>query len=48
MALCAFAGLRKGEAAGVQIGDIDFSLRRLKVSRQQQRNGDTFAIRLPK
>ena len=29
VALCAFAGLRKGEAAGVQVGDIDFSLRRL-------------------
>lgn len=48
VALCAFAGLRKGEAAGVQVGDIDFSLRRLTLSRQLQRDGDTFAVRLPK
>ncbi|GEP37510.1 hypothetical protein NPS01_11730 [Nocardioides psychrotolerans] len=48
VALCAFAGLRKGEGAGIQIGDIDFSRRQLAVSRQLQRDGDTFAIRLPK
>lgn len=48
VALCAFAGLRKGEAAGVQVGDIDFALRRLTVSRQLQRDGDTFVVRLPK
>lgn len=48
VALCAFAGLRKGEAAGVQGGDIDFSLRRLTVSRQLQRDGSTFVARLPK
>lgn len=48
VALCAFAGLRKGEAAGVQVGDIDFALRRLKVSRQLQRDGSTFVARLPK
>lgn len=48
VALCAFGGLRKGEAAGVQVGDIDFSLRRLTMSRQLQRDGDTFAVRLPK
>ena len=48
VALCAFAGLRKGEAAGVQVGDIDFALRRLAVSRQLQRDGDSFAVRLPK
>jgi integrase len=48
VALCAFAGLRKGEAAAVQVGDIDFSGRRLRVARQLQRDGDTFAIRLPK
>lgn len=47
VALCAFAGLRKGEAAGVQIGDIDLSLRRLTLSRQLQRDGATFAVRLP-
>ena len=48
VALCAFAGLRKGEAAGVQVGDLDFVRRQLTVSRQLQRHGDTFAIRLPK
>jgi integrase len=34
IALCAFAGLRLGEAAGVQLGDIDFLRRSLKVSRK--------------
>ena len=34
IALCAFAGLRLGEAAGVQLGDVDFLRRSLKVSRQ--------------
>lgn len=48
VALCAFAGLRKGEAAGVQVGDIDFIRRQLTVSRQLQRHGDTYAVRLPK
>ncbi|WP_319804511.1 tyrosine-type recombinase/integrase [Nocardioides malaquae] len=48
VALCAFAGLRKGEAAGIQVGDIDSSLRRLTVSRQLQRDGSTFVARLPK
>ena len=37
IALCAFAGLRLGEAAGVQLGDIDFLRKSLKVSRQVQR-----------
>lgn len=37
VALCAFAGLRKGEALGVQVADIDFLRRSLKVSRQVQR-----------
>jgi integrase len=48
VALCAFAGLRKGEAAAVQVGDIDLEPRQLTVSRQLQRDADTFAIRLPK
>ncbi len=48
VALCAFAGLRKGEAAAVQVGDIDVEARRLTISRQLQRDGDTFAVRLPK
>ncbi len=48
VALCAFAGLRKGEAAAVQIGDVDFLRRQLSVSRQLQRDGNTYAIRPPK
>ncbi len=46
--MCAFAGLRTGEAAAVQVGDIDFLRRQLKVSRQLQRDGTTYAVRLPK
>ena len=37
VALCAFAGLRRGEALGVQVGDIDFLGRKLRVTRQLQR-----------
>jgi integrase len=48
VALCAFAGLRKAEAAAVQVGDIDFLRRQLNVSRQLQRNGSEYAIRPPK
>jgi integrase len=36
LGLCAFAGLRLGEASAVQVGDIDFLRRTLKVSRQVQ------------
>lgn len=36
IALCAFAGLRRGEALGVQAGDIDFLGRTLRVARQLQ------------
>ena len=49
VALCAFAGLRLGEAAGVQLGDIDFLRKTLKVTRQVQRiNGGAVTIRPPK
>lgn len=49
IALCAFAGLRLGEAAGVQLADIDFLRRSLKVSRQVQRvNGGAIDVRAPK
>jgi integrase len=48
VALCAFAGLRKGEAAAVQLGDIDFLRRTLNLSRQLQRDGSTYVVRLPK
>jgi integrase len=37
VALCAFTGLRRGEALGVQVGDVDFLARTLRVSRQLQR-----------
>ena len=48
VALCAFAGLRLGEASGVQVGDIDFLRRELKVSRQIQRDGSGYKIAPPK
>jgi integrase len=48
-ALAAFAGLRLGEAAGVQVGDIDFLHRNLRVRRQVQRAGrGEVEIRPPK
>ena len=48
-ALCAFAGLRLGEAAGVQVGDIDSLRRTLTVARQVQRAGrGQVEIRPPK
>ncbi|WP_448071303.1 tyrosine-type recombinase/integrase [Georgenia yuyongxinii] len=49
IALCAFAGLRLGEAAGVQLGDVDFLRKTLKVYRQVQRlNGGEIDVRAPK
>ncbi|WP_242498004.1 tyrosine-type recombinase/integrase [Nocardioides glacieisoli] len=49
IALCAFAGLRLGEAAGVRLVDVDFLRRSLKVSRQVQRvNGGAIDVRAPK
>jgi integrase len=44
LGLCAFAGLRLGEAAAIQVGDIDFLRRTLQVTRQVQ-HGE---IRAPK
>ena len=45
IALCAFAGLRLGEAAGIQLGDVDFLRKSLKVSRQVQRvNGGAIEL----
>lgn len=37
VALCSFAGLRRGEALGVKVGDIDFLACTLRVTRQLQR-----------
>jgi integrase len=48
-ALAAFAGLRLGEAAAVQLGDVDFLRRTLQVTRQVQRGpGGTVVITPPK
>jgi len=49
IAVCAFAGLRLGEAAALQIDDVDFLRRELHVRRQVQRvAGGEVEIRLPK
>lgn len=47
--LCAFAGLRRGEAAAVKLDDVDFLRRTLSVSRQVQRaEGRGVEVRAPK
>lgn len=49
VALCAFAGLRLGEAAALQVGDVDFLRRTVDVKRQVQRvNGGRVDVRAPK
>jgi integrase len=49
VALCAFAGLRLGEAAAVQVVDVDFLRKSLAVRRQVQRvTGGTVDVRAPK
>jgi integrase len=49
IALAAFAGLRAGEVAGVQLGDINFLGRTLDVRRQVQREaGAEIEVRAPK
>jgi integrase len=49
VAVCAFGGLRLGEAAALQVGDVDFLRRRVLVSRQIQRGGGgTVELRAPK
>lgn len=49
VATAAFAGLRLGEIAGLQIRDIDFLRRSLEVRRQVQRSGrDAIEVRAPK
>jgi integrase len=48
LAVCAFAGLRLGEAVGLQVADIDFLRRQLAVARQLQRDGRGGAVRPPK
>jgi integrase len=49
IASCVFGGLRLGEAAALQVGDVDFLRRRVVVSRQVQRGpGGTVELRAPK
>lgn len=49
VALAAFAGLRLGEAAGLQVGDVEFLKRTLHVERQVQRAGKgAIEVRPPK
>lgn len=49
VALAAFAGLRLGEAAALQVGDVNFLGRTLQVTRQVQRErGGGVEIRPPK
>jgi integrase len=47
--LCAFAGLRLGEAAALRVDDVDFLRRTIRVERQVQRaNGGHVELRPPK
>ena len=49
IALCAFAGLRLGEAAAVQLNDVNFVRKTLNVTRQVQRiTGGAIDVRAPK
>ncbi|WP_082690208.1 site-specific integrase [Mycobacterium sp. M26] len=49
IAVCAFAGLRRGEASALQVGDIDFLRRELHVRRQVQWTDDgQMELRPPK
>lgn len=47
--LCAFAGMRLGEAAALRVSDIDFMRKEIRIDRQVQRaNGKQVEIRPPK
>jgi integrase len=49
LGVCAFAGLRLGEASAVNLEDVDFLGRRLQVHRQvQRRRGGPAELRQPK
>lgn len=49
VAVCAFAGLRRGEASALQVGDVDFLRREVRVERQVQWTDDgKMEIRPPK
>lgn len=47
IAVCAFAGLRLGEAAGLQVGDVDFLRRTISVRRQIQGQTEATATVVP-
>lgn len=44
VAVCAFAGLRLGEAAGLQLGDVDFVRRTMSIQRQIQGQVNTKTV----
>ncbi|QVI29927.1 site-specific integrase [Mycolicibacterium neoaurum] len=49
VAVCAFGGLRLGEAAALKVSDIDFMRREIRIERQAQvKNGGGVDIRDPK
>lgn len=48
VAVCAFAGLRLGEASALRVSDVDFLRRRVTVARQVQGYGKTAEVRAPK
>ena len=49
VAVCAFGGLRLGEAAGLRVSDVDFMRREIQVERQAQLvNGGTVTYPPPK
>jgi integrase len=47
VAVCAFAGLRLGEAAGLQLPDVDFLRRTLSIQRQIQGQVNAKTIEVP-
>jgi integrase len=48
VAVCAFAGLRLGEASALRVSDVDFLRRTIAVSRQMQGCGSSVQVRAPK
>jgi integrase len=48
VAVCAFAGLRLGEASALKVSDIDFLRRTITVARQVQGYGESAQVRSPK
>ena len=48
VAVCAFAGLRLGEASALRVSDVDFLRRTISVARQVQGSGAAAEIRPPK